>query len=133
LLLAAVVGACVVLAAGAIGLDVMHRAGAMVPASTSAAALLNAPSGTTYKAVLRIGQPAAGGFAVEVLEGSGTQFRATGVTARLQLDTNVTMVMGTVDDIKPGAIVQASGTVTAGHALHARQIVVLTGYVQVVG
>jgi hypothetical protein len=131
LFLAALIGACLVVAAGAIGLDVMHRAGAMAPVATPAATLLSARPGAAYKAVLRIERRLAGGFAADVLEGHDTHYRATGMTVRVELDGDVAVVMGTAADVKPGAVVQVSGTVTATHGLRARQLVMLTAYVQV--
>jgi hypothetical protein len=41
------------------------------------------------------------------------------------------IVMGRTADLHQGAIVHVTGTVAADHSLQARQIVILTGYVQV--
>ena len=51
------------------------------------------------------------------------------VEARWNKQTAI--VMGKVDDIKPGAVVQVTGKVAADHSVDAKQIVILTGYVQV--
>jgi len=44
---------------------------------------------------------------------------------------DTTVIMGAADDIKPGAVLQVSGMTDATHALHARQVVILSGYVRV--
>lgn len=41
------------------------------------------------------------------------------------------IVMGKADDIKPGAVVHVTGKVAADRSVEAKQIVILTGYVQV--
>jgi hypothetical protein len=51
--------------------------------------------------------------------------------AEAAFDTNTSFVMGKVSDIHPGAILHISGAVAPSRTIQARQIVVLTGYIQV--
>jgi hypothetical protein len=64
-------------------------------------------------------------------ERTETVYTRTGTSAEAAFDTSTSFVMGKVVDIHAGAVLHITGTVTASHAIQARQIVVLTGYVQV--
>jgi len=46
-------------------------------------------------------------------------------------NSGTAIVMGKAADLHAGAIIHVTGTVAADHSLEARQIVILTGYVQV--
>lgn len=59
-----------------------------------------------------------------------TVYRRTGTAVEADFDSRTAFVMGKVSDIHPGAVLHITGTVISGHAVQARQIVVLTGYVQ---
>jgi hypothetical protein len=60
-----------------------------------------------------------------------TLYTRTEELAEAAFDTNTTVLMGKAPDIHPGAILYVTGTVVPSHIIQARQIVVLTGYVQV--
>jgi hypothetical protein len=51
--------------------------------------------------------------------------------ARIHWDSSTAIVMGKTADVRPGAILHISGTVGGDHSVQARQIVILSGYVQV--
>jgi hypothetical protein len=123
----------VVAALGGIAFDVARRAGGMRVAATQSATLLKAPAGAAVKAVLRLGAPdGTNAYDAEILDGlSGTSYRGTHSNIRVVLDSDTSVVMGAGTDIKPGAVIQASGKMAALHTLRAGQIVILTGYVRI--
>jgi hypothetical protein len=123
-----------VLAVGAIGFDVLRRATGMEAARTSAAAVLAADAGRPIKAVVQLGASQAPDVydAIVLESGNGRDYRETGTHIRVARAAGSAIVMGGPVDIGPGAVVQANGTLDAAHVLHAREIVVLTGYVHVV-
>ena len=122
-----------VVAAGAIGVDIMRRAAGMQLADTSADAVVGAPSGGHIKAVVRIENAAPGGaFKAQILENTqGADYRATGRRIPLALTPDTHFIMGASSDVKTGAIVQADGAMDASHTLRAAKIVVLNDYVHV--
>jgi hypothetical protein len=121
------------IAVAAIGLDVARRATGMEAARTSAAAVMAAKPDRATKAVVMLGpSPAPSVFDATVLESNGANYRETATHIRVVRAADATIVMGTAADLKPGAIIQANGMIDAAHTLHARQVVVLTGYVHIV-
>jgi hypothetical protein len=60
-----------------------------------------------------------------------THYTRTQNEARISWDASTAIVMGKASDVHSGAILHVTGTVTSDHGLQARQIVILTGYVQV--
>jgi hypothetical protein len=60
-----------------------------------------------------------------------THYTRTQNEARIRWGASAAIVMGKAGDVHPGAILHVTGTVTSDHGLQARQIVILTGYVQV--
>src|SRR5215469_15177329 len=60
-----------------------------------------------------------------------THYTRTGKEVEATWDKKTAIVMGKADDIKPGAVVHVTGKLAADHGVEARQIVILTGYVQV--
>jgi hypothetical protein len=123
----------VIAALGGIAFDVARRADSMHIAATGSSALLNAPAGAAVKAVFHLG--AAEGtdaYDAEILDNvNGTTYRGSRSRIRIVLSPDTSVVMGAGADIKPGAVIQASGTMAASHTLRASQIVILTGYVRV--
>ena len=59
-----------------------------------------------------------------------TVYARTATAVEADFDSNTSFVMGKVSDIHPGAVLHVTGTVSGSRAVQARQIVVLTGYVQ---
>jgi hypothetical protein len=60
-----------------------------------------------------------------------THYARTAKQAEVVRGKDTTLVMGKAEDIHTGAIVHVTGKVDDDHSVHAQQIVVLTGYVQV--
>ncbi len=60
-----------------------------------------------------------------------THYVRTATEVRVGFDTSTPVVMGKAADLHPGAIIHVSGTVNTRQAVEAKQIVILTGYVQV--
>jgi len=118
---------------GAIGFDVYRRAHAMRPATTAAATILAATPGERINAVVRIeNSTAADVYTVVLLESrGGTDYAQTPNHMRVALGAGTAFIMGRAADIKPGAVVQVSGETDAAHTLHARKVVILSGYVRV--
>ncbi len=59
-----------------------------------------------------------------------THYARTKNDARIRWDSTTSIVMGKAADVHPDAILHVTGTVGVDHTLQARQIVILTGYVQ---
>ena len=60
-----------------------------------------------------------------------TVYRRTGNTIKIAYDAATPVVMGKASDVREGAVVHITAKMANDHVLHAEQIVVLTGYVQV--
>jgi hypothetical protein len=60
-----------------------------------------------------------------------THYSRTAENVDATWNKQTAIVMGKAEDIKPGAVVHVTGKMAADHSVEARQIVVLTGYVQV--
>jgi len=58
-------------------------------------------------------------------------YTRTTTPVRVQSSEKASVVMGTLADVKAGAIVHIAGTVQNDHSVQAEQIVILTGYVKV--
>jgi hypothetical protein len=120
-------------AIGAVGADISRRAAGMKPGTMASAMVLAATPGTTAKAVVRLERPdGQNSYAAELLESSdGAVWRDTTKRLRIILAGNTAVAMGGASDVRPGAIVEASGAMDTKHALHAARVVILTGYVHV--
>jgi hypothetical protein len=114
---------------------VWRGAGKMMRMQTQAAggaefAQLKADSET--KVVVEVTEAAAGHFRGKLLEKQDeTHYSRTTSVAEVEWSKDTALVMGKPEDIHAGAIVHVTGKVAADHDLQARQIVILTGYVQV--
>jgi hypothetical protein len=60
-----------------------------------------------------------------------THYLRTENAAEVGWGKDTALVMGKAEDIHAGAILHVTGRVAADHSVQARQIVILTGYVQV--
>jgi hypothetical protein len=60
-----------------------------------------------------------------------THYARTANQAEIVWSKDTAIVMGKAEDIHPDAILHVTGKVAADHSVEARQIVILTGYVQV--
>ena len=121
--------------AAAVVLDVVRRAGQMRTATTSAAAVLQAPPGSLVKAVVRLEDVSESSACLaQLLEAlDGETYRATSTRVHVALTAETEVVMGSEADVRPGAVVQVAGTIDREHAIRVRQIVILTGYIRVTG
>jgi uncharacterized protein DUF5666 len=113
--------------------DVWMRAGMMRPAATPPAMVVAARDGEQVRAVVRL--RAADGrsaYTVELLDKvDDTTYRKSATVVRVAIAAETSFVMGALADLKPGAIVQVSGTMDSGGVVQAKKIVILTGYVHV--
>lgn len=111
----------------------MGKAMQMKAETTAAAAIPQLKAGDEAKIVLEVtGVAAAASVEGNVLEKqTETVYRRTGKTAKIAFDAATPVVMGKTPDVHPGAVVHVTAKVGDDHALHAEQIVILTGYVKV--
>ena len=58
-------------------------------------------------------------------------YRRTGATVTVNFDAATPIVMGKTSDVHAGAVVHITAKMGADRLLHAEQIVILTGYVEV--
>jgi hypothetical protein len=111
----------------------MGRAMQMKAETTSSSSFAQLKEGDEVKLVLEITAVNASAS----LEGNRlekqteTVYRRTGQTARIAFDAATPIVMGKPPDVHAGAVVHVTAKMGSDQALHATQIVVLTGYVQV--
>jgi hypothetical protein len=113
--------------------SVLARSAWMKTADTSARAFSTTKAGTKIKAVARIDVVTSSNLKAVLLERVSDSVyrrpRADGSTITAVLTPETAVVMGKVQDVIPGAIVQLAGTVDNDHVLHASQLVILTGNV----
>jgi hypothetical protein len=89
-------------------------------------------AGETAKVVVAVAGAKDGRLEGEILEKqSETDYKRTGAHANASFDGETSFVMGKVADVHSGAIVHVTGAVQEGGQIRAKQIVILTGYVQV--
>jgi hypothetical protein len=62
-----------------------------------------------------------------------TDYRRTSTSIRALIEPTVRVIMGTTDDLKPGAIAQFDGVADGQGAIRVRRIVILSAYIHVVG
>jgi hypothetical protein len=64
-------------------------------------------------------------------EQTETVYRRTGKAEKIAFDATTPVLMGKGSDVHVGAVVHVTAKVGSDQALHAEQIVILTGYVKV--
>lgn len=114
--------------------SVLLRGRQMRPADTPAVAFRDIPSGRSAKAVVLLNRVDHGKLSGTMLQReSETMYRRPAEPSPVdaELTSETAVVMGTAQDIAPGAVVQVAGTMDSRHVLQTRQIVILTGYVRV--
>ena len=111
----------------------MGRAIQMKAETTAAAAIPQLKPGDEAKVVLEVTEVAAAtSIEGNVLEKqTETVYRRTAKAERIVFDAATPVVMGKVSDVHAGAVVHVTAKVGNDQALHAEQIVILTGYVKV--
>ena len=86
----------------------------------------------TAKVVVEVSESSEGTIRGMLLDKQDdTHYTRTKSEARIRWDATTPIVMGKASDVRRNAIIHVTGTVAADHSLEARQIVILTGYVQV--
>ncbi len=114
---------------------VLQRAGRMQTARTSASMFARTPPGSPARTVIRLDQVVGDHLRGTLLERENdTAYRVPiGLesTVAAILTPEASVVMGRPQDIAPGAVVQLAGTLDKDRVLHAKQVVILTGYVHV--
>jgi hypothetical protein len=84
------------------------------------------------KIVVEVSEASEGRIHGKLLEKQDeTHYSRTSNPADVSWEKDTSLVMGNVEDIRVGAIVHVTGKVADDHSVQARQIVILTGYVQV--
>lgn len=84
------------------------------------------------KIVIEVVEASGGRIRGKLLEkGDETHYSRTENPADVKWGKETGIVMGKAEDIHPGAVVHVTGKMGAGRSVEAKQIVILTGYVQV--
>jgi hypothetical protein len=126
---AAVLGAIVY-----VGFDIAGRASLMQIANTDLSVYNAARAGQSVHAVLEIeareGAAALSGHLLRPL--SETAYRKTSTPVRALYEPTVRIIMGSTDDLKPGAIAQFDGIADGRGAVRVRRFVILSAYIHVV-
>jgi hypothetical protein len=121
LVLLAVGGAVLLL-----GQDIRRRAVAMQPASQAAESLA---AGAEAKVIVRLDDAE---LDAHLLAGQGEgPYRATGRTLKLTVADGASVIMGSLADLTPGAVVQVEGVMSGESSLAAKKLVILTRFVKV--
>ncbi|MGH9513491.1 MAG: hypothetical protein ACRD2U_15275 [Terriglobales bacterium] len=90
------------------------------------------PPGTKTKLVLEVSHASSGEIDGHLLESNGkNSYSRTAVTVQVIFGADTKIVMGNASDIHAGAVIHVAGNLTQTRAIHAQQLVVLTGYVDV--
>jgi hypothetical protein len=128
-LFAALIGAIVY-----VGFDIAGRASLMQLAQTDATVYKAARPGQPIKAVLQIeAREGATGVTGHLLRPvTETAYRKTSTPIRALIEPSVRVIMGTTDDLKPGAVAQFDGIADGRGAIRVRRIVILSAYIHVV-
>lgn len=101
------------------------------PAAMSAAQIAKSSAGTQLYFVLRIDQMERTTALGHVLDPMGSNgYRVTSSVIALHIANDLPVVMGSHDDLKPGAVVFVYGVATKPKAADATKLVVITPYVK---
>lgn len=126
--LIAVVGAVAYL-----GADIAGRAMLMQPAKTDVSAYEAAKAGAPLKAIVQIDTREDGGLVTGHLltPVTETTYRRTATLVHAHVEAAVRVIMGTPDDVKPGAIAQFDGVADGAGTMTVRRVVMLSAYIHV--
>jgi hypothetical protein len=129
---------CIVLiavagAVGFLGVDIAGRAMQMRPATTDTSAYGAAKAGAPLKAIIEIDTTDDGGLVTGHLltPVTETTYRKTTTLVHAHVEKSVRVIMGTPDDVKPGAIVQFDGVADGAGTITVRRVVMLSAYIHV--
>jgi hypothetical protein len=113
----------------------LARAAMMKTADTPAERLQASAAGTGAKVVVRVdrieGQALKATLLERVTDAVYRRPNGGGGVLSAVVGPETPVVMGNVEDIVPGAVVQLAGTLDSHHTLLASQVVIVTGYVRV--
>jgi hypothetical protein len=128
-----IVFVAVVGAVGFLGVDIAGRAMQMQPTTTDASAFGAAKVGAPVKAIIQIDTKDDGGFVTGHLltPVTETSYRKTKTLVHAYVRPAVRVIMGTVDDVKPGAIAQFDGVADGAGTMTVRRVVMLSAYIHV--
>jgi len=103
----------------------------MGPAPATVAEVTRAVPGELLETALLITAISKDRFTGTVLElGADAGYRCASATLSVAWPASVPVVMGTIDGVIPGAVIQAQGRLTASGRLEPRRLAILTGYIQ---
>ena len=109
-----------------------QKAMRMQPEAASQSQFAQLKPQETARVVVEVSGISAGEIRGELLDKQDdTHYTRIKNEARIRWDSSTSIVMGKTADVRPGAILHVTGTVGGDRSLQARQIVILTGYVQV--
>jgi hypothetical protein len=111
-----------------VGKAVQMKAETMAGASLS-----QLKAGDEAKVVLEVTRvaPAASAEGSVLEKQAETVYRRTAHAEKIAFDAATPVVMGAASDVREGAVIHITAKVGNNQALHAEQIVILTGYVKV--
>jgi hypothetical protein len=111
----------------------MERAMGMKAETTAGSSLSQLKAGDEAKVVVEVTHVAeAASIEGKVLEKqTETVYRRAASTIKIAFDAATPVVMGKTSDVREGAVVHVTAKMANDRVLHAKQIVVLTGYVRV--
>jgi hypothetical protein len=117
-----------------VGFDIAGRASLMQLARTDFSVYKPARAGQSVKAILEVEtRDGASGLTGHLLRPiSETAYRKTSTSIHALIEPNVRVIMGTTDDLKPGAVAQIDGVAEGGGDIRVRRIVILSAYIHVV-
>jgi hypothetical protein len=120
-------------AVGFLGVDIASRAMQMQPATTDVSAYGSAKAGAPLKAIIQIDTRDEGGLVTGHLltRLTETTYRKTATLVHAQVEKSVRVIMGTPDDVKPGAIAQFDGVADGAGTMTVRRVVMLSAYIHV--
>lgn len=132
LVIAAAVIACVG-AVAYLGVDIAGRAMQMEPAKTTAAAYQATKAGGRVKAIVEIDSRDSGGAVTGhlLIPVTETTYRKTATLVRAHVEPAMRVIMGTTDDVKPGAVAQFDGMADGNGGMMLSRIVILSAYIHV--
>ena len=109
-----------------------EKAMKMQTAAASGSEFAQAKEQESVKVVVEVSETPVGEIRGRLLDRQDdAHYIRTKGEARIHWDSSTAIVMGKTADVRVGAVLHVTGTVTGDHSLQAREIVILTGYVQV--
>ncbi|MGC1380371.1 MAG: hypothetical protein WA814_05035, partial [Candidatus Baltobacteraceae bacterium] len=102
------------------------------PTPLTAAQFAASPSGQNVILVVRVNSLKRTALDAQLLERvNDATYKATQENVALYLPAETPIVMGSMDDVKPGAVVFIYGVATTPHHADVKKVVVVTPYVKV--